>query len=94
MLLSRHMITSFGSRLHSRDKRLTPKLLVAMKNNIEICAASDFCAINCHAFFDGNTLPEDAGEFVQNWVKQISEAAGGKTTIVTGTYFESPRSLF
>lgn len=28
-------------------------------------------------------LPEDAGEFVRNWVKQISEAAGGKTTIVT-----------
>ena len=88
------MITSFGSRLYSGDERLTPNLLVAMKNNIEICAASDFCAINCHAFFDGNTLPEDAGEFVQNWVKQISEAAGGKTTIVTGTYFESPRSLF
>lgn len=54
-----------------------------MKNNIELCTASDFCAINCHAFFDGNTLPEDAGQFVQNWVKQISEAAGGKTTIVT-----------
>ena len=65
-----------------------------MKNNIEICAASDFCAINCHAFFDGNTLPEDAGEFVQNWVKQISEAAGGKTTIVTGTCFPSSGSLF
>lgn len=54
-----------------------------MKNNIELCTASDFCAINCHAFFDGNTLPEDAGQFVQNWAKQISEAAGGKTTIVT-----------
>ena len=54
-----------------------------MKNNIELCTASDFCAINCHAFFDGNTLPEDAGQFVKSWVKQISEAAGGKTTIVT-----------
>ena len=94
MLLSCYMITSFGFRLHSRDERLTSKLLVAMKNNIEICAASDFCAINCHAFFDGNTLPEDAGEFVQNWVKQISEAAGGKTTIVTGTCFPNSHSLF
>ena len=56
---------------------------VAMRNNIELCTASDFCAINCHAFFDGNTLPEDSGQFVQNWVKQISEAAGGKITIVT-----------
>ncbi|CAF9943142.1 MAG: hypothetical protein ALECFALPRED_010696 [Alectoria fallacina] len=57
--------------------------MMAMRNNIELCTASDFCAINCHAFFDGNTLPEDSGQFVQNWVKQISEAAGGKITIVT-----------
>lgn len=61
----------------------TVDTMMAMKNNIELCTASDFCAINCHAFFDGNTLPEDSGQFVQNWVKQISEAAGGKTTIVT-----------
>ncbi|KAL9136423.1 MAG: hypothetical protein Q9175_002382 [Cornicularia normoerica] len=61
----------------------TVDTMMAMKNNIELCTASDFCAINCHAFFDGNILPEDAGQFVQNWVKQISEAAGGKTTIVT-----------
>lgn len=56
---------------------------MAMKNNIELCTASDFCAINCHAFFDGNTLPEDAGQFVKDWVKQISEAAGGKTVVVS-----------
>ncbi|CAD6594249.1 MAG: hypothetical protein ASARMPREDX12_008500 [Alectoria sarmentosa] len=61
----------------------TVDTMMAMRNNIELCTASDFCAINCHAFFDGNTLPEDSGQFVQNWVKQISEAAGGKTTIVT-----------
>lgn len=54
-----------------------------MKNNIELCTASDFCAINCHAFFDGDTLPEDAGQFVKDWVKQISEAAGGKTVVVS-----------
>ena len=34
---------------------LTLNLPVAIKNNIELCTASDFCAINCHAFFDGNT---------------------------------------
>lgn len=61
----------------------TVDTMMAMKNNIELCTASDFCAINCHAFFDGNTLPEDAGQFVMNWVKQISEAAGGKTTMVS-----------
>lgn len=54
-----------------------------MKNNPALCTASNFCAINCNAFFDGKTLPQDAGDFVAGWVKQVSEAAGGKTTIVT-----------
>ena len=62
---------------------VTVDTMMAMKNNIELCTASDFCAINCHAFFDGNTLPSGAGPFVKEWAQQISEAAGGKTTVVT-----------
>ena len=62
---------------------VTVDTMIAMKNNIGLCTASSFCAINCHAFFDGNTLPSGAGEFVKNWAQQISEAAGGKTTVVT-----------
>lgn len=62
---------------------VTVDTMIAMKNNIGLCTASNFCAINCHAFFDGNTLPSGAGEFVKNWAQQISEAAGGKTTVVT-----------
>ena len=57
--------------------------MIAMKNNIELCHASDFCAINCHAFFDSNTPASGAGPFVKNWAEQISELAGGKTTVVT-----------
>ena len=57
--------------------------MMAMKNNIGLCTASSFCAINCHAFFDGNTLPSGAGQFVKSWAQQISEAAGGKTTVIT-----------
>ena len=57
--------------------------MIAMKNNPGLCKASDFCAINCHAFFDGNVLPSGAGPFVLDWAKQISQAAGGKTTVVT-----------
>lgn len=62
---------------------VTVDTMIAMKANIELCTASDFCAINCHAFFDGNTLPSGAGDFVKNWAQQISQAAGGKTTVVT-----------
>ncbi|KAK0516880.1 hypothetical protein JMJ35_000035 [Cladonia borealis] len=62
---------------------VTVDTMVAMKNNIELCTASDFCAVNCHAFFDANTPASGAGAFVKNWADQISAAAGGKTTVVT-----------
>jgi len=62
---------------------VTVDTMVAMRSNIELCTASDYCAINCHAFYDGNVLPEDAGSFVLGFVQQISSMAGGKTTIVT-----------
>ena len=57
----------------------------AMANNIDLCKASDYCAINCHAFFDPNTAASGAGAFVLGWVEKISSMAGGKTTVVTET---------
>lgn len=62
---------------------VTVDTMVTMKANPELCHASDFCAINCHAFFDGNVLPDGAGDFVQNWVNLVSTAAGGKTVVIT-----------
>lgn len=62
---------------------VTVDTMMAVKAHPELCQASDFCAINCHAFFDGTTLPADAGPFVAKWAKQISQAAGGKRTVVT-----------
>ena len=62
---------------------VTVDTMNAMKNNPSLCTASDFCAINCHAFFDGNTLPSGAGDFVKGWTQQVSQAAGGKTVVVT-----------
>lgn len=62
---------------------VTVDTMVAMHANPELCDASDFCAINCHAFFDGNVLADAAGDFVQQWADMVSEAANGKTVIVT-----------
>ena len=62
---------------------VTVDTAVAMKANIGLCKASDYCAINCHAFFDGNVLPADAGKFVQGWVGQIQDLSGGKDVVVT-----------
>lgn len=62
---------------------VTVDTMIAMKANPGLCEASDFCAINCHAFFDGHVLPEDAGKFVQGWVSDIAEKANGKKVVVT-----------
>ena len=68
---------------------VTVDTMMAMKANPELCHASDFCAINCHAFFDGKTSAEKSGEFVLNWAKEVSEASGGKTTVITETGWPS-----
>lgn len=62
---------------------VTVDTMVAMKANPELCHASDFCAINCHAFFDGNVVADAAGDFVKQWADMVSEAANGKNVIVT-----------
>ena len=62
---------------------VTVDTMVAMQSNPELCIASDFCAINCHAFFDSNTQASGAGAFVQGWMEKVSQAANGKLTIVT-----------
>ena len=73
---------------------LTPKCtqvdtMVAMKENPELCHASDFCAINCHAFFDGKVAAHEAGKFVLKWAEEVSRAAGGKMTVITETGWPS-----
>ncbi|MCJ1274084.1 hypothetical protein MMC21_001878 [Puttea exsequens] len=62
---------------------VTVDTMMAHQSHPELCAASDFCAINCHAFFDGSVLPTNAGDFVKNWAEKISKAQGGKKTVVT-----------
>ncbi|KAB8234065.1 putative cell wall glucanase (Scw4) [Aspergillus alliaceus] len=49
----------------------------------ELCEASDFCAANCHAFFDANQVPENAGNYVLQQANRISAAADGKRTMIT-----------
>jgi exo-beta-1,3-glucanase (GH17 family) len=49
----------------------------------ELCHASDYCAANCHAFFDANQIPINAGEYTLNQANAISAAAGGKRTVIT-----------
>ncbi|KAI4213482.1 MAG: hypothetical protein LQ351_003983 [Letrouitia transgressa] len=63
---------------------VTVDTMMAMADHPELCKASDFCAINCHAFFDGNTPAEKSGTFVKDWVDKIGKASG-KRVVVTET---------
>lgn len=49
----------------------------------ELCHASDYCAANCHAFFDANQKPGGAGAYALEQARAISSAAGGKRTMIT-----------
>lgn len=64
---------------------VTVDTMIAMKANPELCYASDFCAINCHAFFDGNVYAEGAGHFVRDWAQKVSEATGGMSVVIAET---------
>lgn len=49
----------------------------------ELCHVSDYCAANCHAFFDATQRPAGAGTYALDQARSISERAGGKRTMIT-----------
>ncbi|KAL1962975.1 hypothetical protein VTN77DRAFT_8821 [Rasamsonia byssochlamydoides] len=49
----------------------------------ELCQASDYCAANCHAFFDSTITAAQAGPYVKEQAERVSAAAGGKRTVIT-----------
>ena len=55
----------------------------ALINYPALCAASDYCAANCYAFFDPNTAAADAGSFVKSQAAAVANANSGKTVVIT-----------
>jgi exo-beta-1,3-glucanase (GH17 family) len=55
----------------------------AMVENPAICEASDVVMVNCHAFFDRNTVSSDAGTFVKSQVGMVKDKCSGKRVVVT-----------
>ncbi|KAJ5374794.1 Glycoside hydrolase superfamily [Penicillium concentricum] len=49
----------------------------------ELCQVSDYCAANCHAFFDRTQRPAGAGPYALAQARSISARAGGKRTMIT-----------
>lgn len=60
---------------------------VAIIANPILCQNSDFVAANCHAFFDGNVLPNAAGKFMSDSIAKLGAACGGKPVLITGRFY-------
>jgi exo-beta-1,3-glucanase (GH17 family) len=49
----------------------------------ELCNASDYCAANCHAFFDNQITADKAGDYVSKMWSLIAQQTPGKEVMIT-----------
>lgn len=49
----------------------------------ELCEASDYCAVNAHAFFDSTITASQAGAWLKKTVQSVKSAVGGQRVVVT-----------
>lgn len=59
----------------------------AVEDHPELCDESDYCAINCHPFFDSYTGPDEAGTFLVNAMENVRSklADSNKRIVITET---------
>lgn len=58
----------------------------AVLANPELCKASDYCAINAHAFFDSTIAAHQSGMWLENTISRVQSAiSGNKKVVVTET---------
>ena len=49
----------------------------------KLCHVFDFCAANCHAFFNSNIVASDASNFVKNQANRVFTTADNKKIVIT-----------
>jgi exo-beta-1,3-glucanase (GH17 family) len=54
-------------------------------DNPAICKASDVVMVNCHPFFDPNTVADNAGRFVKSQIERVKSACDTDRVVVTET---------
>ncbi|KAL2072318.1 hypothetical protein VTL71DRAFT_11661 [Oculimacula yallundae] len=64
---------------------VTVDTLVASRANPSLCDASDFCAVNCHPYFDGNVVAGDSGNFLTTQIPTLKEKLANKNQKVVVT---------
>jgi exo-beta-1,3-glucanase (GH17 family) len=60
-------------------KVVTVDTLVAARANPSLCDASDYCAVNCHPFFDGSYAATDSGKFLQDMIPTLQDVLSNKS---------------
>lgn len=54
---------------------------IAVINNPDLCDASDYIAVNAHAFFDGHVTAQEAGKWLLGQIQRVSSACGNKKKV-------------
>lgn len=54
---------------------------IAVINNPELCAYSDYIAVNAHCFFDGHYTADQAGSWVLQQIQRVYTACGGSKNV-------------
>lgn len=60
---------------------VTVDTFIAAGANPELCAASDYCAVNAHAFFDSTISAPQAGKWLFNTVANLRSKTGKKVVV-------------
>ncbi|RDL30454.1 Glycoside hydrolase [Venustampulla echinocandica] len=70
---------------------VTVDTLVAARANPSLCDASDFCAVNCHPFFDGTIEAKESGAFLEREIPTLKSklANQNQEIIITETGWPS-----
>ena len=55
---------------------------IAVINNPALCQYSDYMAVNAHAYFDQNTVAEDAGTWLVQQIQRVWTACDGKKDVL------------
>lgn len=66
-------------------KVVTVDTLVAARANPSLCDASDYCAVNCHPFFDGGYTASQSGEFLETQIPTLQAVLANKNQEVVIT---------
>ena len=62
---------------------VTVEVFNIILQHAELCHASDYCAANCHAFFDANIHAPAAGKYVRQQWENIRRKVPHKRTVIT-----------